>query len=75
MQGVRSSSLLGSILQNPVSDWVFLCLGLVAQRCDFAGWCDFWCDLRTTAGGVHDLPPSTGASKFVLTLVGPVLAK
>ena len=75
MQGVRSSSLLGSILQNPVSDWVFLCLGLVAQRCDFAGWCDFWCDLRTTAGGVYDLPPSTGASKFVLTLVGPVLAK
>ena len=45
----------------------FSCVwGLVAQRCDFAGWCDFWCDLHTTAGGVHDLQASTGASKFVL---------
>ena len=66
MQGVRSSSLLGSILQSPVSGWAFLCLRSVAQRCDFAGWCDFWCDLHTTAGGVHDLPPSAGASRFVL---------
>ena len=29
MQGVRSSSLLGSILSSPVSDWVFLCLGVI----------------------------------------------
>ena len=29
MQGVRSSSLLGSILRNSVPDWVFLYLGFV----------------------------------------------
>ena len=30
MQGVRSSSLLGSILKSPVSDLAFWCLGVIA---------------------------------------------
>ena len=32
MQGVRSSSLLGSILRSPVFDWVFLYLFLFSPR-------------------------------------------
>ncbi len=44
MQGVRSSSLLGSIFRIPFSDWGFLCLELVVQRCDSTSWCDFWCE-------------------------------
>ena len=70
MQGVISPSLPYSILRNPAPDWVFLCLGLVEQWCDSAAWCDFWCDLRATGGGVHDLPLNAGTSRFVLTMVG-----